>query len=478
MLSIIRSLNKFKLWQIFVIFLFGFSDSVLAQSIDSYCISRVKPEIEAIPKIPFAAYVFSLNGKEYLLEKIVGIGELHIKDRISGQLISKIPTSFREKDEWIRYIEIGKDNTVLMGTRMNNYVSKILEYPEIKLAKVSAYPKIYKQKCVGLRWFLGDCTASSFNYSPTLNRLFISGYREMSGKHRWGTIESKLGNSYDESETLPFSKSIKSFAGDSPSLNGVFFKGVDNDVIFYDGSKTTQLPKGIKEFVKNIPSLNGVMLQGEENEMFFYNGQTIVKLDRKIEYLVREVPSLRGILLMGSKAEVLFYDGNQITEISKDFVSNNKPESWEVIEPIVFNQPLSKVSEERLFIRNFGIQNNSQFLLELTDKLSTKPIPFPKNINISSPRLFRFPDDSLIWAKMGNHILVENNGNFQSVVTVPKWHTLYRSPYTTDVFQFEVRKGSGKQLKIATYYITKASPIASCEHMLNPNKTILLQPEF
>ena len=93
-----RSLNKLKLWQIFAILLFGLSDSALAQSIDSYCISRVKPEIEAIPKIPFKAYVFSVNGKEYLLQQPAGIGELHIKERISGQLIYKMRTSFLEKD--------------------------------------------------------------------------------------------------------------------------------------------------------------------------------------------------------------------------------------------------------------------------------------------------------------------------------------------------------------------------------------------
>ena len=478
MLSIIRSLNKFKLWQIFVIFLFGFSDSALAQSIDSYCISRVKPEIEAIPKIPFAAYVFSIDGKEYLLQRILGIGELHIKERISGKVIYKMEINFRKKDEWITHIEISKNNVVFIWADKNNYVTKILEEPEIRIAPVSAYPKIDKKKCGFWNKFFDTCFASSFDYSPTLNRLFISGYREISGRHRWETIQSLLGDSYDESETLPFSESIKSFAGDSPSLNGVFFKGVDNDVIFYDGNKTTQLPRQIKEFVKDIPSLNGVVLQGKKNEMFFYNGETIVKLDRKIEYLVREVPSLKGILLMGAKAEVLFYDGNKITEISRDFIVNNTFRSWEVLQPIVFNEHPSNVSDERIFITNFGRRKNPQILLELTDKLSTKPISFPNNINIGGFRFLKFPSDSLIWTMMGNHILVENNESFQSVVTVPKRYALYRSPYATDVFEFEVRKGSRKQLKIATYYITKASPSADCEHMLNPNKTILLQPEF
>lgn len=181
---------------------------------------------------------------------------------------------------------------------------------------------------------------------------------------------------------------------------------------------------------------------------------------------------------MGAKAEVLFYDGNNITEISRDFVVNNKFGSWEVLEPIIFNEPPLNVSNERIFITNFGRQKNPQTLLELTDKSSAKPISFSNNINIGGLRFFKFPNDSLIWAKMGNNILVENNGNFQSVLTVPKWYALTRNPNITDVFQFKVEKGSRKQLKIATYYITKASPTANCEQMLNPDKTILLQPEF
>lgn len=468
---------KFKFCQLFIVLLLGFADSAFAQSIDRYCISRVKPEVETIPKIPWQADVFSINGKEYLLEESVGIGEIHIKERISGKLISKVRTNFREKDEWITHIEISKGNIVFIWANKNNYVTKILEEPEIKLGHVHTYPKIDKEKCGFWNRFFDTCFASSFDYSPTLDRLFISGYRERAGKHKWETIESLLGDSYYSAKTLPFSKSIKSFAGDSPSLNGVFFKGVDKNVVFYDGSKTIQLPKQIKEFIRDVPSLNGVVLQGKKNEMFFYNGQNITKLNREIEYFVRELPFLKGILFMGTKAEVFFYDGNEITEIF-DFIKNAQFRSWKVIEPIVFNQPPSEISNERIFITNFSIGNKPLIFFELTDKLFTKPISFPNNTNISPSRLFRFSNDSLIWTMIGNNILVESNANFQSVVTVPKGYRLTRNPYATSVFQFEVEKGSGKQLKIATYYITQASPAANCKKMLDPNKTIMLQPEF
>ena len=86
------SLAKLNLCQILILCVFGILDSVVAASLDAYCISSHKPK-EAIVKSTdvfkqFEENIF-IDGNPYILKRVLGISEIHLIDRNNSQIIHK-----------------------------------------------------------------------------------------------------------------------------------------------------------------------------------------------------------------------------------------------------------------------------------------------------------------------------------------------------------------------------------------------------
>ncbi|MGL5941795.1 MAG: hypothetical protein ACRC2S_15715 [Waterburya sp.] len=95
-------------------------------------------------------------------------------------------------------------------------------------------PQIYKNPCNILSI---ECIRKTFfSYSPTLDRVFIQGYRKTFLGRGFVHLEiSKSGT-----KSVPDALIESGFAEDIPELNGVLFSG-HSEALFYDGSKVTNL---------------------------------------------------------------------------------------------------------------------------------------------------------------------------------------------------------------------------------------------
>jgi hypothetical protein len=95
-------------------------------------------------------------------------------------------------------------------------------------------PKLYKNNC---NIFSIECIPKTFfSYSPTLDRVFIQGYRKTFFKRDFVHLEI----SKSETKSVPDALVESGFAEDIPELNGVLFSG-HSEALFYDGEHVTNL---------------------------------------------------------------------------------------------------------------------------------------------------------------------------------------------------------------------------------------------
>jgi hypothetical protein len=113
------------------------------------------------------------------------------------------------------------------------------------IGSVENLPKIYDHPC---NIFSIECIPETFfSYSPTLDRVFIQGYRKTTWWGGFVHLEiSKLGT-----KSVPDALIESGFAEDIPELNGVLFSGHSGEALFYDGDKVTNLSA-------NFPKLKGI----------------------------------------------------------------------------------------------------------------------------------------------------------------------------------------------------------------------------
>ena len=363
--------HRFRLGQVLTILIFGFSDNAIANSLNGYCISQTKPEVKVEETSSNYDYALSIDDaaniifdKEgYILTRTIGIGELKLIRKQDNQIVSKLSTSFLEKDEWVTSLVGTQSKWFVIHADKNNYVSHFRYQKDLRgESKIIFVPPvaidgIYQEKCNSWRKYWDTCNASYPYYSETLNRVFISGYSQKDRGHQWVTTEIIQG----KAETLLPSKKIKNYLGD-------------------------------------IPSLNGVLLRGHKGEVFFYDGIQTTKLSRQIRSIEQDIPSLNGALLQGTKGEVLFYDGKTIVELSKEFPFNKDGRSWHVIKPKTITNLKNIFSDERIFLANFiGNNKRPKLFIELNKDLSLTPISFPQEVMKGNILVFALPSDLPIW---------------------------------------------------------------------------------
>ena len=507
------SLAKLNLCQILILCVFGISDSVVAASLDTYCISSHKPK-GAIVKSTDIFKQFeeniSIDGNPYVLKEVAGIGEIHLIDRNNSQIIYKLSTSFREKDESVSSLLATKSKWFIIHASKNNYMSRVLirdvnknhknhyisreliqdsvpSESKIILSPPLKLDAIYEKKCNFWRKFWDTCSSPYPSYSETLDRFFVSGYLPASSGHQWVTMEI-----IEDKEKILFStEPIQSYVADSPSLNGVFLQGFKDEIFFYNGKSQTKLPKSIKGFIADIPSLNGALLQGSQGKAFFYNGENLVELETSVKSFRYDVSSLNGALLEGNKGEVLFYDGKSVVELSKEFTFEKDDESWIAIQPGYLQWRNNNILGERIFLSNLGVNSftrNSKepkIFMEFKEDLSLIPISFPEEIKEGMTLMFSFPNESRIWMVNKNGIYTEVDGIIQNVVTTTLQSYIPSPAFIEQLddgsISFHVEKEDffvSERQKGRNYFLTKVSPTANCKKVLNVNKAVILDPEI
>jgi hypothetical protein len=245
--------HKFKLWRqlsilrILIILIFGISDSAVASPLNKYCISKVKAtpsrlkfqdnlENKSSRALQQSIVIFK-NGEKFTLEDN-GLG-VQLKRPKNNKIISQL-NYFLEKDEWIKYLYLTKDNWLFINADKNNYITKInLDLAELRLERPSKLPIVYREKCSSFEnWFVGGCSVSGLSYSPTLDSIFVTGYHPTSSGQEWVTMQVVAG----KTKILLSPKTIESFRADIPQLEGVIFKGSSGEILFYDGLTVIELP--------------------------------------------------------------------------------------------------------------------------------------------------------------------------------------------------------------------------------------------
>lgn len=106
------------------------------------------------------------------------------------------------------------------------------------ISSVKNLPELYQNPCNTIERFLFECLPKTFfSYSPTLDRVFMQGYR----KTNWGGDFVHLEISEEGTKSVPDALIDSGFAEDIPELNGVLFEADSGEALFYDGSKVTNL---------------------------------------------------------------------------------------------------------------------------------------------------------------------------------------------------------------------------------------------
>lgn len=131
---------------------------------------------------------------------------------------------------------------------------------------VENLPELYKKPCNKFsRYFWGCDRKTFFSYSPTLDRVFIQGYRQTD----WGGDFAHLEISESEIESVPESLIHSGFVEDVPALDGVLFQDRSKgEALFYDGDKVTNLSDYFPEPQRGKQSLRWYFLQTSQERMF------------------------------------------------------------------------------------------------------------------------------------------------------------------------------------------------------------------
>ena len=116
---------------------------------------------------------------------------------------------------------------------------------------VENLPELYKKPCTKFsRYFWGCDRETFFFYSPTLNRVFIQGYRQTD----WGEDFAHLEISKFETKSVPYPLIHSGFLEDVPTLDGVVFKSDGGEALFYNGRLVTNLSSYFPEQEKRKKS--------------------------------------------------------------------------------------------------------------------------------------------------------------------------------------------------------------------------------
>ena len=230
--------------------------STLADPLKAYCISQVGQKLE-------------WPARERPLVSVTAQGEkFHVIT--SGDNLGVIPSEgppawveFKQNiTSQIEALALGKDGWLWIDGAEIDYMARLdLSSKPPTLGNPVALPELYTKPCSKLAHFWASCSRAQGNWSPTLNRAFISGHPvTLFGRSNPAGFEIIAG----ESKPLPAELTGARFQADLPKLNGVLFRAASNEAFFYDGVTVTTLFAGYPDkSAENLPAWYHQSTQGE-----------------------------------------------------------------------------------------------------------------------------------------------------------------------------------------------------------------------
>jgi hypothetical protein len=213
----------------------------VAAPLNQYCISQVgqkpKPQFDKTQERPEPITIF-VRGEQFKID--VHVSWLMLKRQEDSSVVSEVNAE-QEEDGGILDIALTKDGWVWIEGYETDYVVKLnLQNTPPTLGEPVKMPRLYSKPCSFFTFFTKGCGfVTGGTYSPTLNRVFISGYRgTFLGKSTFVSYEIVAG----EAKLLPEEAQGGDLISEFPKLNGVLLSGASGDPLFYDGVKITKLP--------------------------------------------------------------------------------------------------------------------------------------------------------------------------------------------------------------------------------------------
>lgn len=212
-----------------------FSQTVLAESFGEYCVSKakqtdVKQQVALLQKSPEVS--FSRNGVTYRVIVDESIQrQLLLEQEGKSSAIDQM--TLAPEGGYINHLVMGQDNWLWIDRNVIDYLMLI------KFQNQKAYfdspiqlPELSSKPCHLIRRLLKRCEKGEYNYSPSLNRVFVSGYpKQMWGKKKYTHLEYVSGQERPVPELLE--KAV--FIADVPEWHGAIFRDHSGEALFYDG---------------------------------------------------------------------------------------------------------------------------------------------------------------------------------------------------------------------------------------------------
>jgi hypothetical protein len=217
-----------------------------ANPLNGYCISKqgekVKPKVSASQEPPHVT--FSVKGKLFQLVASKG-DRLNILDNKGTYVTSTKIIQYEYSG--IKQLILGKDGWLWIDGEEIDYIAH-LNFNQIPPSIDTPIPvsELMQNPCSRWTLFEGKCWSAQSIYSPTLDRIFVTGYpMTFFGTSQSVTLEVVNG----KTKRLPVPAHSANFYADIPNLHGVLLVGSSGEPFFYDGVTVISL---LKNFAARI----------------------------------------------------------------------------------------------------------------------------------------------------------------------------------------------------------------------------------
>ena len=208
----------------------------LADPLKAYCISQVGQKLEwPVRELPLVSV--TALGETF---HVTNTGDSLVLTRPEEEmpLVWGVDVS-QDQTSHIEALALGKDGWLWIDGAEIDYMARLdLSSKPPTFEKPIQITKLRSSPCPLWVALFAGCSLAQGNWSPTLNRAFISGHPvSLFGRSNPAGFEVIAG----ESKPLPTELKGASFMADLPKLNGVLFRAASNEVLLYDGVTVTNL---------------------------------------------------------------------------------------------------------------------------------------------------------------------------------------------------------------------------------------------
>ena len=222
-----------------------FSHSVMAQSLKEYCIVRENKE-ELVAKKPLGL-LYDTSDLKVTVNKddrqyIISLDQNNRRKLLLTRVGEREPIAqmtLAQEGGHITNFTVGEDNWLWIDRNAIDYVMKINLLPNNPyFESPTRLPELSAQPCYLFQRLFKKCRPGQYNYSSSLNRVFVGGYPIKSWRKRnYLHLEFVSG----EKKPVPESLMEAKFVGDIPEWNGALFRLSSGEALFYDGKTVTNL---------------------------------------------------------------------------------------------------------------------------------------------------------------------------------------------------------------------------------------------